>query len=147
MSRPSVTTEDPLQAVEEWFEVFGGYVAAEEYEPARAMVAEDVVAFGTKAELVEGLNHLVEQQWKGIWPNIEDFSFEDVRARGTSERAWGGATWTSTGFDEAGDPYHRPGRATLTFERRDREWLAVHTHFSLYPGTPRPTYGPGGNTD
>ena len=147
MSGPEITTEEPGQAVQEWFDVFGSYVAAESYEPARQMVAEDVVAFGTKAELVEGLEYLVDEQWNGIWPNIEGFTFEDVRARGAGDRAWAAATWMSTGFDEDGDPYHRPGRATITFERRDGQWLAVHTHFSLYPGTPRPTHGPEGRTN
>lgn len=144
MADPTVTTENPEWAVEEWFETFGRLVAAEEFAPARALVADDVVSFGTAAELVEGIDHLVDDQWRRIWPNIEAFEFRDVRARGEDDRAWGGVTWTSTGFDEAGEPYHRPGRATVTFERRDGRWLAVHTHFSLYPGTPQETYGPGG---
>lgn len=141
-----ITTDDIDRAVREWFDTFGSLVAAEEYDAARDLVAGDVVSFGTKAELVEGLDHLVDEQWTGIWPNIEDFTFEEVRAGGEGDHAWGVATWTSTGFDEAGDSYHRPGRATITFERRDGRWLAVHTHFSLYPGTPRPTYGPGGRS-
>lgn len=147
MRGPEITTEEPVKAVEEWFDVFGNYVASESYEPAREMIAEDVVAFGTKAELVEGVDYLVEQQWKGIWPNIEAFTFEDVRAKETGDGAWAAATWTSTGFDEDGNSYHRPGRATITFEHRDGQWLAVHTHFSLYPDTPRPTHGPEGRTD
>lgn len=147
MGAPGITTEEPIQAVEEWLDVFGSYVAAESYAPAREMVAEDVVSFGTKADLVEGLDYLVEQQWKGIWPKIQNFTFEEVHAWGTADRAWGVATWTSTGFDADGTPYHRPGRATLTFERREGRWLAVHTHFSLDPGTPRPTHGPEGTTD
>jgi len=145
MSGPEITTEEPVQAVEKWFDAFGSYVAAESYEPARKMVAEDVVAFGTKAELVEGLDYLVDEQWKGIWPNIEEFTFEDVRARGTGDRAWAAATWTSTGFDEDGEPFHRPGRATVVIRRDDDgAWRAIHTHFSLFPGTPQQTFGPDG---
>lgn len=141
MSGTEITTEEPEPAVVAWFDAFGAHVAAEEYEKARTMVADDVVSFGTKAELVEGLDYLVERQWKGIWPSIADFGFEDVRARGRGSHAWGVATWTSTGFDKDGAQYHRPGRATVTFERRNERWLAVHTHFSLYPGTPQTTYG------
>lgn len=147
MSETEITTRDRDRAVREWFDAFGSLVAAEEYGAARALVADDVVSFGTKAELVDGLDHLVDEQWRGIWPNIEDFSFEEVRAGGEGDHAWGVATWTSTGFDEAGDAYHRPGRATVSFERREGRWLAVHTHFSLYPGTPRPTHGPGGRAE
>ena len=54
----------------------------------------------------------------------------------------GVATWTSTGFHEDGTPFHRPGRATVILERRDGQWLSVHTHFSLNPGTPPRTHGP-----
>jgi ketosteroid isomerase-like protein len=148
MRETTVTIDNPANAVHKWFQEFGSHVANREYEPAQGLVADDVVSFGTKAELVEGLGHLVEQQWKGIWPNIEDFRFEDVRAFPTGDdSAWGCATWLSTGFDEDGKPFERPGRATITFERRDGRWLATHTHFSLYPGVRQETYGPNGETE
>lgn len=147
MARTSVTTEDPEAAIPEWFDEFGSLVADVAYEPAKGLVAEDVVSFGTKAELVEGLDHLVEQQWMGIWPYIEDFRFVDVRTVPTDGGAWAAATWRSTGFREDGTPFDRPGRATIAFERRDGRWLAVHTHFSLDPGTPQETYGPDGETE
>jgi ketosteroid isomerase-like protein len=47
--------------------------------------------------------------------------------------AWAACPWDSTGFEADGKPYPRPGRVTVTFERRAGQWLAVHTHFSLYP--------------
>lgn len=142
-----ITTEDPQRAVEEWFTAFGRHVRAGNYTAARQLVAADVVSFGTEAEFVEGIDHLVDHQWTRIWPNIADFTFETVRAKGTTDEAWGAATWTSTGFDDAGTRFHRPGRATITFDRRDGRWLAVHTHFSLVSGTPDETFGPTGRTE
>jgi ketosteroid isomerase-like protein len=96
--------------------------------------------------VVQGRAYIRQNQWEGIWANIRDFRIEmDQIAGGGDERwAWGVTTWTSTGFDEAGRPYQRPGRATVALERRDGRWLCVHSHFSLAPGTPQVTYGPGG---
>ncbi|PSP83999.1 hypothetical protein BRC83_06280 [Halobacteriales archaeon QS_1_68_17] len=141
-----ITVADPEAAVREWFDALGTYCANVDYESARDIFADDVRSFGTKAEIVSGLDRLQENQWTGIWPYIEGFGFdlEEVIAFGDDDLAWGAAPWSSTGFDEDGEPFHRPGRATVVLERRDGVWLAVHTHFSLYPGTPQLTYGPDG---
>jgi hypothetical protein len=61
-----ITAETPQDAVEEWFDALGTYCAAEDYESARRIVAEDVRSFGTKAEIVSGLDRLQENQWTGI---------------------------------------------------------------------------------
>jgi ketosteroid isomerase-like protein len=141
-----ITAGTPEAAVAEWFERLGAHCVAGEYAAARAIVAPDVVSFGTKADVVTGLDHLQANQWEGIWPNIEGFGFdhESVHAGGHEDLAWGVATWESVGFDESGEPFHRPGRATVVLERRDGDWLAVHTHFSLFSGTPPRTFGPDG---
>ena len=106
--------------------------------------APGLVLFGTKADTFVGLDVAQKSQWKGIWPNIRDFRFDlgSIHWGGDESHAWGVATWTSTGFDEQGGPFPRPGRATVALERRDGVWLAVHTHFSLFPGTPPRTFGP-----
>lgn len=139
----SITTPDPVAAVREWFERFGAACARVDYETGRFLVAPDVVSFGTKAEVVSGLDPLEKNQWRGVWPNINDFNIDlsTLHARGEGNTAWGVAIWTSTGYDESGKPFDRPGRATVALERRDGRWLAVHTHFSLNPGTPPRTYG------
>ena len=134
---------DPVVAVKQWFERMGRYCAALDYNGARSIFAEDVVAFGTNMEIETGLDALQRNQWDAIWPNIEDFrlDLDGVRSFGRGDRAWGVATWSSTGFDDSGRPFARHGRATVVLERRDGRWLAVHTHFSLVPGTPQRTYG------
>jgi ketosteroid isomerase-like protein len=139
-----ITVPDPIAAVQEWFARLSQYCAAVDYDSARAIFAEDVVSFGTRARIVSGLDLLQANQWEGIWPNIQGFQIEPdtIHAGGDETYAWGIATWTSTGFDEAGGPFHRPGRATVILNRRAGRWLAVHTHFSLAPGVPPRTYGP-----
>lgn len=140
-----ITSDDPGTAVEEWFARLSRYCANVDYEAARAIFADDVVSFGTKAEVVSGLDRLVAEQWRGIWPNISDFRIDpaSVHGGGAGNLAWGAAVWTSTGYDEQHRPFNRPGRSTIVLERRgpDGAWLCVHSHFSLNPGTPARTFG------
>ena len=139
-----ITIDDPNMAAREWFALLSRYCASVDYESTRAIFAPDILSFGTRAEIVSGLDALQENQWEGIWPNIKDFKvdLDSVHSSGDERHAWGVATWTSTGFDEDGKSYFRPGRATVTLERRYGVWLATHTHFSLNPGTPPRTFGP-----
>ncbi len=139
-----ITAADPKAAVTEWFARLGRYCASVDYDSTRAIFAPDVISFGTRADIVSGLDHLQKNQWEGIWPNIQNFKIEldSIYAGGDDRIAWGVATWTSTGFHEDGNSFFRPGRATVILERRNGEWLSVHTHFSLNPGTPPRTYGP-----
>ncbi len=140
---PPVTTTNPIQAVHHWFALMGRYCASVDYDAAERIFAEDVVSFGTTMDIVRGRRALREGQWESIWGNITDFKMDldNVNARGAGDRAWGVVTWTSTGYDSDHEPFHRPGRATVALERRDGVWLAVHTHFSLFPGTPQRTFG------
>jgi ketosteroid isomerase-like protein len=144
--RPIITTSNASEAVQQWFAMLSRYCAAKDYESTRSIFAHDVASFGTKADIVTGLNRLQANQWEGIWPNIEDFKvdLDNIVSGGSEAMAWGIATWTSTGFHEDGSSYHRPGRATVVIERKGDTWLALHTHFSLNPGTPPRTYGPTG---
>jgi len=140
----AITTCDPNAAIVEWFEKLGKYCASVDYDSARSIFADDVLSFGTRADIVSGLDPLQKNQWQGIWPNIQDFKIdmETVHSGGDEYHAWGIATWTSTGFHENGTSFHRPGRATVILERRNHHWVSVHTHFSLNPGTSPRTYGP-----
>ena len=137
MDSGAITTGSPNTAIIEWYEKLGKYCASVDYVSACEIFADDVLSFGTRADIVSGLDLLQQNQWQGIWPNIQDFKIdmETVHSGGDERNAWGIATWTSTGFHEDGTSFHRPGRATVILERRDRQWVSVHTHFSLNPGT------------
>jgi ketosteroid isomerase-like protein len=123
--------------VRDWFETLQRCVRAVDYETARGIFAPDVVAFGTRAAVVSGLDALQAQQWSGVWPLIRDFTFtlDALHVDGDGTCLWAVVPWTSTGFHGDGTAYHRPGRATVTFARRNGRLLATHTHFSLSPGT------------
>lgn len=142
----AVTTDNPIDAVRQWFALMERYCASVDYDAAERIFAEDVVSFGTAMDIVRGRKALRQGQWESIWGNISNFKMdlENVHAAGGEGQAWGVVTWTSIGFDGNHKPFYRPGRATVTLERRGGVWLAVHTHFSLYPGTPQRTFGRGG---
>jgi ketosteroid isomerase-like protein len=146
---PPITGTDGTAAVREWFARLSRYCVAVDYVSARGIFASDVVSFGTKAEVVAGLERLEAEQWRGIWPNITGFEIDPgrVRSGGEAGLVWGVASWTSTGYDEQGRPFERPGRATIVLERRKGSWLCVHSHFSLRPGIASRTYGPAGKAD
>jgi len=68
-----ITDSDANVAIVEWFEKLGKYCASVDYDSARAIFAADVLSFGTRADIVSGLEPLQSNQWEGIWPNIQDF--------------------------------------------------------------------------
>lgn len=145
-SSKQIRVEDPVQAVREWFERINENCPKLDFDSTEHIFAHDVVGFGTKASIVSGMEKLRKNQWERLWPTIRDYQIDltTMRGGGTDEQAWGIATWTSTGFDQEGNPFPRPGRVTLVLERREGAWLAVHTHFSVDPGTPPHSYGPDG---
>ncbi len=140
---PPVRTSNPTEAVRQWFALMERYCASVDYDGAEGIFADDVVSFGTTMDIVSGRRALREGQWESIWGNISSFKMDldNVHAHGSGDQAWGVVTWTSIGFDGNHQPFYRPGRATVTLERRGGVWLAVHTHFSLFPGTPQRTFG------
>ena len=141
---PPITANNPVEAVKRWFALMERYCASVDYDGAERIFAADVVSFGTTMDIVSGRRALREGQWESIWGNISNFKMDldNVHASGSGSQAWGVVTWTSVGFDGNHKPFYRPGRATVILERRDGGiWLAVHTHFSLYPGTPQRTFG------
>ena len=139
--------EGPREELCRWFDTWAGHVRDRDFETARNLFHPEVVGFGTHMLIVEGLDHLETEQWRNVWPTIENFHFltDQLRA-GTSNDgllAWAVVPWHSTGFTENGAAFERPGRATVLFSRDhwDEPWRAIHTHISLAPGTPQRSFG------
>lgn len=125
--------------ITEWLREWEARVRAVDFEGGRKLCAPELLAFGTRAEIADGLDAVVEHQWRRVWPMIRDFTVRIAEARGAivGDSAWVAAPWDSLGTHDDGATYRRPGRLTVAFERRQGRWLAVHTHFSLSPpGTP-----------
>jgi catechol 2,3-dioxygenase-like lactoylglutathione lyase family enzyme/ketosteroid isomerase-like protein len=131
-------THEELAPVRAWLRELQERVRAVDYEGGRALCVPDLLAFGTVARLVEGIDDVMLEQWRKVWPAILDFTVLVDEARGTvtGDLAWVAAPWTSRGVAADGSTFERPGRLTVVLERRDGRWLARHTHFSLAPGSP-----------
>jgi ketosteroid isomerase-like protein len=139
--------EDDFNAIRQWFAEWTVNVADVDFVPARDLFEDNVASFGTHMDVVEGLQNLENDQWRSVWPTIEDFSFllPTLKVAVSPDRrmAIGIITFSSTGIGADGHRFPRPGRATVAFSRarRNAKWKAIHTHVSLNPGTPAPSHG------
>lgn len=142
------TPREDHETIRRWFADWGACVAAKDFAGARAYFDEAALGFGTWMDMVEGLDRLEAEQWRSIWPNIADFHHDTdtLRSAVSPDRlmATGMLIWTSTGFEQNGTPYARPGRTTAVLVRDavDAPWRAIHTHVSLFRGVPQRSYGP-----
>jgi ketosteroid isomerase-like protein len=131
----SADTADPIAPLRAWLRDWQACVRAVDFEAGRKMCSPDLVAFGTVAPFVEGLDNVMAAQWHKVWGNIRAFTVHDDRARGAiaGDHGWVATTWDSLGVHPDGSTFRRPGRCTIAFARRDGRWLAAHTHFTLIP--------------
>ena len=127
--------DDPITPLRAWLSDLEACVRAVDYGRGRALCAPELVAFGTVAEFLRGVDDAMARQWQRVWPNIRDFTLRADEAVGAvhGDHGWIAASWDSTGVRADGSTFARPGRATVTLVRRDGRWLATHTHFSLSP--------------
>ena len=134
-------------SVAEWVAAWGAEVAAADIRAGRERFDEQLLAFGTHADVVVGRAAVEEGQWSQIWPAIEDFEFliDDMHVRMSPDRLLAVAIlpWMSTGIATDGTRFDRPGRATIVLERQapTDPWVGTHTHFSLARGVPQSTFG------
>jgi ketosteroid isomerase-like protein len=146
MKRLPVAPEDQ-RSIADWFARWGDLVANVDFKRARPMFVEDIVSFGSKVEMVTSREALEAQQWRAIWPTIEDYRYDlatlEVVVSPDRLMAMGAVIFRSTGLHQDGSRFDRPGRATVTLMRSslDAPWLGTHTHVSLTPGTPAPSHG------
>ncbi len=143
----STPAADDLDAVRRWFRQLADHVRAVDFEGAYSLFADDLIAFGTYSDFVTERPQVVKEQWNNVWPTIRNFHWrlDGVRAIVSPDRlsAIGMAIFDSDGFAEDGTRFDRPGRATVGFSRKGvgEGWVAVHTHMSLFRGTPSRSYG------
>src|SRR5262245_34410749 len=132
----------PAPDPHQWLREFEQAVRGVDFDTGRRYFAEDAVAFGTYASAVSGREHIIEAQWRQIWPRIREFRFEEkpvVRTDG--DHAWVAASWSSQATAPDGKPFTRLGRATFILARRDGRWVAVHSHVSLEPSQSESAHG------
>lgn len=132
-------SEEDVKAIRDWFAGWGGHVAAVNFTAARLLFDEGAVGFGTWMTMVEGLDGLEREQWRSVWPTIEDFQFllESLKVSVSGDRCMAFAMlhFDSTGIAADGARFPRPGRVTVVFGRED----AAQPACSLLPWIPTVT--------
>jgi len=138
---------EDLELIREWFLRLAEHVRAVDFSGARPLFAEDMIAFGTFENFVTGRDAVEQAQWRNVWPVTTDFRWrlDDIRAIVSADRlsAIGMGVFDSTGYHQNGAQYERPGRATIGFSRGKvgDNWVADHTHMSLFRDIPTRSFG------
>jgi ketosteroid isomerase-like protein len=146
MKRLAVAEED-RRSVAEWLGRWGNLVADVNFTASRPLFADDTVAFGSKVEMMTSQAQLEREQWRAIWPTIEDYRYDlstlEVMVSPDRLMAMGAVIFRSTGLHADGRSFERNGRATVALMRSapDEPWICTHSHVSLKPGTPAPSHG------
>jgi ketosteroid isomerase-like protein len=129
------------QELVSWASHFAAAVRDGDISFGRDLFKEDVVGFGTRARLMNGLEELVDQQWRHIWANTRNFDFDldqmDWGLSQSGDLAWLGLTWSSEGHGLDAKWFSRHGRATFVLEKTADRWLCGHSHHSLDPAPER----------
>ena len=130
-----------------WFKTWENKVQNKDYESAKNLFENDVVSFGTWMNVVEGLEKLCANQWKSVWPTINNFKFltDTLYIQISPDRLLANSILVldSTGYKKNASSFKRNGRATVTLKRNNINdaWKCIHTHFSLNRGIPQKSYG------
>ncbi len=139
--------DNDVALVRRWFQRLTDHVQEVDFVGARPLFAEDMIAFGTFADFVVGREATEREQWRNMWGTIDQFRcrLDDMRVIISADRltAAGIVVFDSIGYREDGTTYDRPGRATVVFGRSmtGEDWVAQHTHFSLFRGVPPRSFG------
>ena len=134
--------DDDVALVRRWFRTLQVCIQTVDFAGSRPLFADDLITFGTYAAFTLGRAATEKEQWRHVWGHIDQFRWrlDDLRTVVSGDRltAIGMAVFESTGYTEDGRAFDRPGRATVVLGRQmvGEEWLAQHTHVSLFPGTP-----------
>ena len=72
--RAPVQPED-LAAVKAWFDALASHCRAIDYEGARPIFADDLIAFGTFTDFMHGRELTEQKQWRNVWGTIRNFRY------------------------------------------------------------------------
>jgi ketosteroid isomerase-like protein len=139
--------DDDVALIRRWFQKLQLCIQTVDFVGSRSLFADDIITFGTFSAFTLGRAATEQEQWRHVWGHIDQFRWRLDNLRtlvsGDQLTAVGMAVFESTGYSEGGKAFDRPGRATMVLGRRavGEEWVAQHTHVSLFPGTPSRSFG------
>src|ERR1700761_8118436 len=121
MKRLEVAPED-RESVAKWYHDWDLLVAEVDFNTARPMFTDDVIAFGSRnVEMMTSQAELESDQWRKVWPTIEDYRYDpstlEVITSPDRLMAVGAVIFRSTGLHPDGGRFTRDGRATVVLMR------------------------------
>jgi ketosteroid isomerase-like protein len=146
MKRLLVAEED-RRSVADWLAGWGALVADVNFKASRPLFAEDAIAFGSRVEMMTSQAELEREQWRAVWPSIEDYRYDlstlELVTSPDRLMAMGAVIFRSTGLHADSGKFERNGRATVALMRATvgAPWVCTHSHVSLKPGTPGVSHG------
>src|SRR5882762_10292258 len=123
---PPAPPEDDLDRIRAWFERLAEHVRAVDFAGARPLFAADMIAFGTFSDFVSERDAVEAAQWRNVWPVIDGFR------------------WRPAAFRGIVSPDRLAATVALARQRIGDDWVAQHTHFSLFRGVPGQSFGKKG---
>ena len=122
-----------------WLHKWQALINQGDIDAARPLFADDVVAYGSLINTMEGKSDLVRRQWSAVWPRIKNFTFDldhiHVFGKDGEQLVVVAVPWHSLGR-RADGWYDRRGRASLVLRRTADGYVCQHSHFSMEPGIP-----------
>jgi ketosteroid isomerase-like protein len=139
--------DDDRRSIADFFERWGTLVGNVDYKRARELYTEDVIAFGSLGKTMTSRAALEAEQWRVVWPTLADYRHDlstlEVIVSPDRLMAMGAVIARTIGIHQDGSHFDRPVRVTATLMREaiGAPWHMTHTHVSLVPDTPAPSYG------
>lgn len=146
MKRLPVLDED-RRAIAAFFTRWGTLVGDVNFKQARGLYTDDVIAFGSLGKMMASRDALEAEQWRAVWPTLAGYTHDldtlEVVVSPDRLMAMGAVIARTIGIHKDGSHFDRPVRVTATLMRDavGAPWFMTHTHVSLVPGTPAPSYG------
>jgi ketosteroid isomerase-like protein len=139
--------DDDRRSIADFFARWGSLVGNVDFKRARELYTEDVIAFGSLGKTMTSRDALEAEQWRAVWPTLADYTHDlstlEVIVSPDRLMAMGAVIARTIGVHQDGSHFDRPVRVTATLMRDavGAPWHMTHTHVSLVPGTPAPSYG------
>ena len=81
VARVGVRVSDPIAPLRAWLTDLHTAVRNQDFAAGKKLCAEDMVAFGTVAPFVTGIDNIMQAQWAMVWPYIRGFTIDVANAR------------------------------------------------------------------
>src|SRR5207245_2775602 len=109
---------DAIAPLRAWLREWQARVRTVDFEGGRTMCASEIVAFGTVAPMVEGIDAVMDAQWHQVWGNIPDLTAHADPARGAipADRGWPPTPWDAPGTRSASTSW--PARSSSAASSR-----------------------------